>query len=102
MVKTMLSSPDMERICFNFTRRMLNELLVSLVRWRGFLDVSTVVQNPRIANTDFLTVERHFESLKESFAWDQISGRKVIDVGGGSGHMSVALARVSNTDRQAF
>ncbi|KAF1941681.1 S-adenosyl-L-methionine-dependent methyltransferase [Clathrospora elynae] len=38
-------------------------------------------------------LERHFESLKESFPWDQISGRKVIDVGGGSGHMSVSLAR---------
>ncbi|KAF2847521.1 O-methyltransferas-like protein [Plenodomus tracheiphilus IPT5] len=38
-------------------------------------------------------LERHFESLKESFPWDQIVGRKVIDVGGGSGHMSVSLAR---------
>ncbi|KAH9876418.1 hypothetical protein J1614_003549 [Plenodomus biglobosus] len=38
-------------------------------------------------------LERHFESLKESFPWDQINGRKVIDVGGGSGHMSVLLAR---------
>ncbi|KAH7397175.1 O-methyltransferase-like protein [Pyrenochaeta sp. MPI-SDFR-AT-0127] len=38
-------------------------------------------------------LERHFESLKESFPWDQISKGKVIDVGGGSGHMSVSLAR---------
>ncbi|KAF2825226.1 O-methyltransferas-like protein [Ophiobolus disseminans] len=38
-------------------------------------------------------LERHFETLKESYHWDQISNRKVIDVGGGSGHMSVALAR---------
>ncbi|KAI2477579.1 Sterigmatocystin 8-O-methyltransferase [Pyrenophora tritici-repentis] len=38
-------------------------------------------------------LERHFENLKESFPWDQISGRKVIDVGGGSGHMSVSLAK---------
>jgi hypothetical protein len=40
------------------------------------------------------TVERHFDSLKESFPWGSIAGRKVIDVGGGSGHMSVSLARV--------
>lgn len=39
-------------------------------------------------------LERHFETLKESYHWDQISNRKVIDVGGGSGHMSVSLARV--------
>ncbi|KAL6710124.1 hypothetical protein ACN47E_009915 [Coniothyrium glycines] len=38
-------------------------------------------------------LERHFESLKESFHWAEISKGKVIDVGGGSGHMSVALAR---------
>ncbi|CAG5142223.1 uncharacterized protein ALTATR162_LOCUS1110 [Alternaria atra] len=38
-------------------------------------------------------LERHFDNLKESFPWDKISGRKVIDVGGGSGHMSVNLAR---------
>ncbi|CAO2658327.1 Nn.00g060500.m01.CDS01 [Neocucurbitaria sp. VM-36] len=38
-------------------------------------------------------LERHFESLKESFPWDRVSKGKVIDVGGGSGHMSVSLAR---------
>ncbi|CBX98991.1 hypothetical protein IAQ61_001269 [Plenodomus lingam] len=38
-------------------------------------------------------LERHFENLKESFPWGQITGRKVIDVGGGNGHMSVLLAR---------
>lgn len=39
-------------------------------------------------------VERHFETLKESFPWQDVSKGKVIDVGGGSGHMSVSLARV--------
>lgn len=38
-------------------------------------------------------LERHFETLRDSFPWGQINGRKVIDVGGGSGHMSVNLAR---------
>ncbi|KAJ4376391.1 hypothetical protein N0V83_001674 [Neocucurbitaria cava] len=38
-------------------------------------------------------LERHFESLKESFPWDQVIKGKLIDVGGGSGHMSVSLAR---------
>jgi hypothetical protein len=38
-------------------------------------------------------LERHFDSLKESFPWGSIAGKKVIDVGGGSGHMSVSLAR---------
>ncbi|KAH8711876.1 O-methyltransferase-domain-containing protein [Phaeosphaeriaceae sp. PMI808] len=38
-------------------------------------------------------LERHFESLKLSYPWDQIDTGKVIDVGGGSGHMSVSLAR---------
>lgn len=42
-----------------------------------------------------MTVERHFDSLKESYPWDKIESGKIIDVGGGSGHMSVSLARVS-------
>ncbi|KAI4680859.1 hypothetical protein J4E81_010043 [Alternaria sp. BMP 2799] len=45
-------------------------------------------------------LERHFDNLKESFPWDKISGRKVIDVGGGSGHMSVNLARVCGYDAE--
>jgi 2-polyprenyl-3-methyl-5-hydroxy-6-metoxy-1,4-benzoquinol methylase len=47
-----------------------------------------------LLHTEPNTVERHFDSLKESFPWGSIAGRKVIDVGGGSGHMSVSLARV--------
>ncbi|KAF2123516.1 sterigmatocystin 8-O-methyltransferase precursor [Dothidotthia symphoricarpi CBS 119687] len=38
-------------------------------------------------------LERHFENLKDSYPWDKLGGGKVVDVGGGSGHMSVALAR---------
>ncbi|KAF2642050.1 S-adenosyl-L-methionine-dependent methyltransferase [Massarina eburnea CBS 473.64] len=38
-------------------------------------------------------MERQFEDLRGSYAWDKIAGSKVIDVGGGNGHMSIALAR---------
>jgi 2-polyprenyl-3-methyl-5-hydroxy-6-metoxy-1,4-benzoquinol methylase len=50
---------------------------------------------------DNAPVERHFDSLKESFPWETISHGKVIDVGGGSGHMSVSLARVRYCGIQA-
>lgn len=41
-------------------------------------------------------MERQFEELKESYHWESIpSGVRVVDVGGGSGHMAIALARVS-------
>ncbi|KAF1949994.1 sterigmatocystin 8-O-methyltransferase precursor [Byssothecium circinans] len=38
-------------------------------------------------------MERQFEDLRDSYGWDKINGGKVIDVGGGNGHMSIALAR---------
>lgn len=71
---------------------MLQRQLDLQVPWPVFLDVNYPIYH----SVSLLTsaVERHFESLKESFPWDQISKGKIIDVGGGSGHMSVSLARV--------
>ncbi|KAF2022427.1 S-adenosyl-L-methionine-dependent methyltransferase [Aaosphaeria arxii CBS 175.79] len=41
-------------------------------------------------------MERQFEDLRDCYAWGDVSG-KVVDVGGGNGHMSVALARTFPT-----
>ncbi|KAF2266741.1 O-methyltransferas-like protein [Lojkania enalia] len=39
-------------------------------------------------------MERQFEELRDSYAWSDIPrGRKVVDIGGGNGHMAIALAR---------
>jgi 2-polyprenyl-3-methyl-5-hydroxy-6-metoxy-1,4-benzoquinol methylase len=83
----------MDYSCSNFTSKIHYELLDLRVQWLVFPDVGLVLPSERAVLT--FVVERHFETLKNSFPWDQIRGRKVVDVGGGSGHMSVSLARVS-------
>ena len=72
---------------------MLSEQLVLRAQW--LVSLGVLFSYPiRSHSAYLLAVERHFETLKESFPWDQVSKGKVIDVGGGSGHMSVSLARV--------
>ena len=39
-------------------------------------------------------VDRHINELRDCFPWGSLKGT-VVDVGGGSGHISIALARVS-------
>jgi tRNA A58 N-methylase Trm61 len=39
-------------------------------------------------------VDRQIAELRDCFPWGDINGT-VVDVGGGSGHISMALARVS-------
>lgn len=39
-------------------------------------------------------MDRHLNELRDCFPWGSLKG-KVVDVGGGSGHISIALARVS-------
>ncbi|KAF2241265.1 sterigmatocystin 8-O-methyltransferase precursor [Trematosphaeria pertusa] len=38
-------------------------------------------------------MERQFEDLRDSYPWNEVTAGKVVDVGGGNGHMSIALAR---------
>jgi len=44
------------------------------------------------------TVDRHIDELRDSYDWAKLQGT-VVDVGGGSGHISIALARVSTVAR---
>jgi methylase of polypeptide subunit release factors len=39
-------------------------------------------------------VDRHIDELRDSYDWEKLQGT-VVDVGGGSGHISIALAQVS-------
>lgn len=41
------------------------------------------------------TVNRQISELRDKFDWPSFGKGKVVDVGGGSGHVSIALARVS-------
>jgi len=43
----------------------------------------------------YFSVNGDFEQLRNSFPWDCLSTKTVVDVGGGNGHISLALARVS-------
>ncbi|KAF2192935.1 S-adenosyl-L-methionine-dependent methyltransferase [Zopfia rhizophila CBS 207.26] len=38
-------------------------------------------------------LERHFENLRDGYPWETVTSGKVVDMGGGSGHMAIALAR---------
>lgn len=42
-----------------------------------------------------LLVNERGTELRDSFAWASLGNGKVVDVGGGSGHISIGLARVS-------
>lgn len=40
-------------------------------------------------------MDRQIDELVDSFPWHSFKDGKIVDVGGGSGHISVALGRVS-------
>lgn len=42
-----------------------------------------------------LSVERGMSDLVDSFPWASLKDGKVVDIGGGSGHISIFLAKVS-------
>ena len=47
-------------------------------------------------NTDWKsTVDLHIDELRDYFPWESLKGT-VVDIGGGSGHISIALARVGS------
>lgn len=94
MVKQMHSSQGTARVFSNTTNTIPNELHDSPVQWLACPDVGSNDSHCHVSAILINLVERHFGILRDSFPWGQISGRKVIDVGGGSGHMSVNLARV--------
>lgn len=53
------------------------------------------VSQSRLHWLTILEVDRQIEELRDGFPWDTIKTGKVIDMGGGSGHISVALLNVS-------
>lgn len=40
-------------------------------------------------------VDRQIYELQNGFHWAEIGSKRVVDIGGGSGHVSIALAQVS-------
>lgn len=40
-------------------------------------------------------MDRQIEELRDGYPWENIKQGNVVDMGGGSGHISVALLRVS-------
>jgi hypothetical protein len=41
------------------------------------------------------TVDNSFEVLRDNYDWKSLANKKVVDIGGGNGHVSMDLARVS-------
>lgn len=41
-------------------------------------------------------MHRQITELENGYAWGDLKDKKLVDIGGGSGHVSIALARVSN------
>ena len=42
------------------------------------------------------TVNRQISELRDKFDWATLKQGKIVDVGGGNGHVSLALAQVSS------
>jgi len=40
------------------------------------------------------TVDRQVAELRDGYSWESLKNGKVVDLGGGTGHISIALARV--------
>jgi len=41
------------------------------------------------------TAEGQLEDLSEIYPWQELQGGKIVDMGGGNGHVSIHLANVS-------
>jgi 2-polyprenyl-3-methyl-5-hydroxy-6-metoxy-1,4-benzoquinol methylase len=70
--------------------------------WPVFLNVSvsspavaaTVLRSTHLQRRSILVVDRQISELRDGFPWESLERGKVVDVGGGSGHVSISLARV--------
>ena len=74
------------------TRRIPSVPFALLKPWPGGLSVSRPRTEPAFRpNTDVLLVNLNINVLKEAFPWGNLKGT-VVDVGGGSGKVSITLA----------
>ena len=54
------------------------------------------VQSPKDPQPNYCdVVDGQVTKLHSSFPWASLKAGKVVDIGGGSGHISIGLARVS-------
>ena len=51
---------------------------------------------PEVILTATTLVDRQLSELRDAFPWESLKNGKVVDIGGGSGHISIALAQVSS------
>jgi hypothetical protein len=62
----------------------------------GTCTYDTFPRYPPLSRLTTDTVENQFDDLKDSYAWGELKDRRLIDIGGGRGHVTIALARVSH------
>lgn len=49
---------------------------------------------PEVTLTGKWLVDRQLSELNDAFPWESLKNGKVVDIEGGSGHISIAIARV--------
>lgn len=54
-------------------------------------ELSRIVLLTHVSNN---TVDRQFSELRDGYPWQRFGKGKIVDVGGGSGHVSIYLAKV--------
>lgn len=74
----------------------LHALWLGLLRVSNGLSLTCFSHEVRVLTLLFcFIVNRQISELRDKFDWPSLRNGKVVDIGGGSGHVSIELARVS-------
>ena len=89
---------DIRCPCTNFTTNIQQKERDLHKRWLVLPSVSKKIFPSRftLESDSVSQVDRKITELRDEYPWDSLGISTVVDVGGGSGHVSISLARVCN------